>query len=64
MLELRPCCEHCKKALPPDSTGAEICSFECTFCRDCARARLPTSAPIAAEGFGSDPCGQNMIGIN
>lgn len=34
MLELRPICEHCAAALPPDSTAAMICSFECTFCRE------------------------------
>ena len=35
MLELRPNCEHCNRALPPASTSAMICSYECTFCRDC-----------------------------
>jgi hypothetical protein len=34
-LELRPTCEHCNKALPPHSTEARICSFECTFCASC-----------------------------
>jgi hypothetical protein len=36
MLELRPNCECCDTDLPPASTDAVICSFECTFCRDCA----------------------------
>ena len=36
MLELRPCCECCGKGLPPESGSARICSFECTFCADCA----------------------------
>jgi uncharacterized protein len=36
MLELRPNCECCNLDLPPDSTTAKICSFECTFCADCA----------------------------
>ncbi|MCB1521565.1 MAG: DUF1272 domain-containing protein [Hyphomicrobiaceae bacterium] len=40
MLDLRPCCECCGKDLPPDATDAVICSFECTFCRDCADHRL------------------------
>ena len=40
MLELRPCCECCATELPPDSLDARICSFECTFCADCADARL------------------------
>ena len=36
MLQLRPSCECCDKLLPPDSTEARICSFECTFCATCA----------------------------
>ncbi|OWV82853.1 DUF1272 domain-containing protein [Rhizobium sp. R693] len=36
MLELRPNCECCDKDLPPDSSEAAICTFECTFCADCA----------------------------
>jgi len=35
MLQLRPNCECCNRDLPPDSTDAMICSFECTFCRAC-----------------------------
>ena len=38
MLELRPNCENCDCDLPPDSPKALICSFECTFCADCAEA--------------------------
>jgi hypothetical protein len=36
-LALRPNCEYCDKDLPPDSTEAHICTFECTFCLDCVR---------------------------
>ena len=36
MLQLRPNCESCDCDLPADSTDALICSFECTFCRECA----------------------------
>jgi hypothetical protein len=36
MLQLRPGCECCNRDLPADSTEARICSFECTFCVDCA----------------------------
>ena len=36
MLQLRPGCECCNRDLPPASTQAMICSFECTFCTDCA----------------------------
>ncbi len=41
MLELRPNCECCGRDLPPDSAAALICSFECTWCRDCAATKLP-----------------------
>ncbi|RHW28312.1 DUF1272 domain-containing protein [Nocardioides immobilis] len=40
MLELRPNCECCGRDLPPDSGDAFICTFECTWCGDCARDRL------------------------
>lgn len=45
MLQLRPGCECCNRDLPPDSTDARICSFECTFCRDCAEQRLDSRCP-------------------
>ncbi len=45
MLELRPGCECCDRDLPPDSADARICSFECTFCVDCAGQRLAGLCP-------------------
>ena len=45
MLELRPSCEHCNRPLPPESTEARICSFECTFCADCVDARPARHLP-------------------
>ena len=36
MLELRPTCENCNKALSPDAMDARICSYECTFCVRCS----------------------------
>ena len=41
MLKLKPNCECCDKNLAPDAADARICSFECTFCRDCVESRLP-----------------------
>lgn len=45
MLQLRPNCECCNRDLPNDSTEARICSFECTFCDDCASQRLKHTCP-------------------
>jgi len=45
MLQLRPNCECCDRDLPPDSTDARICSFECTFCASCASVPLAGSCP-------------------
>lgn len=44
MLQLRPNCECCNVDLPPESTAARICTFECTFCSDCA-ATLGETCP-------------------
>ncbi len=38
MLEMRPDCERCGSDLPAEDPGAFICSFECTFCAECADA--------------------------
>jgi hypothetical protein len=51
MLELRPTCEHCRRDLPPASTEARICSFECTFCADCVRDVLEDACPNCGGGF-------------
>lgn len=48
MLQLRPGCECCDRDLPADSTEALICSFECTFCRDCAEQKLQGRCPNCA----------------
>jgi hypothetical protein len=45
MLELRPNCECCDKDLPPESPEVMMCSFECTFCRDCADSVLRGRCP-------------------
>jgi hypothetical protein len=45
MLELRPGCECCDIDLPPDSEVARICSFECTFCKECAETKLQGKCP-------------------
>ncbi len=51
MLELRPTCEHCNRALPPQSTEARICSYECTFCAACVDHVLENVCPNCGGGF-------------
>lgn len=45
MLQLRPNCECCNVDLPPAALNARICSFECTFCSDCADGPLRGLCP-------------------
>ncbi|WP_353181352.1 DUF1272 domain-containing protein [Bosea sp. (in: a-proteobacteria)] len=45
MLQLRPNCECCDRDLPPRSRDALICTFECTFCVDCAETRFAGTCP-------------------
>lgn len=45
MLEMKPQCERCSAALPPDSAAARICSYECTFCVDCVQGPLGGVCP-------------------
>lgn len=51
MLQLRPNCECCDKDLPPDSTEAVICTFECTFCTACAHTVLRGRCPNCGGNF-------------
>ncbi len=55
MLELRPNCECCDRDLPFDSTEARICTFECTFCADCAGGVLKGVCPNCGGGFSPRP---------
>ena len=68
MLELKPTCEHCNKALPPNATDARICSFECTFCAACVEL-LQNVCPNCGGGFTPRPIrpsrnwkGDNFLG--
>ena len=69
MLEIRPSCEHCEVALPPYSAEAMICSYECTFCRECVEGLLENVCPNCGGGFTPRPVrpardwkGQNFLG--
>ncbi len=55
MLELRPNCECCGKDLPPSAPDAMICTFECTFCRDCVETRLDGVCPNCGGNFQPRP---------
>lgn len=55
MLQIRPNCEHCGKALPANSTGAMICSYECTFCATCVEEILKNVCPNCGGGFEKRP---------
>jgi uncharacterized protein len=55
MLQIRPNCELCNRALAPDSTAARICSYECTFCSDCVREVLENVCPNCGGGFARRP---------
>lgn len=70
MLELRPSCENCNKPLPPDSTEAMICTFECTFCRSCVETVLANVCQNCGGGFSARPIrpaknwkGDNYLGV-
>ena len=54
-LELRPNCEYCDIDLPPHSTEARICSYECTFCAACVETRLFDVCPNCGGGFAPRP---------
>ena len=55
MLQLRPTCENCNKALPPESGEAMICSYECTFCQHCVDTVLENICPNCGGGFFKRP---------
>lgn len=70
MLQLRPACENCNKPLPPDSTEARICSYECTFCAPCV-GLLGNVCPNCGGGFTVRPVrparnwrGNNYLGAD
>ena len=54
MLQIRPTCENCNKVLPVDSKEAMICTFECTFCKDCV-SLLKEVCPNCGGGFEKRP---------
>lgn len=55
MLLLKPSCECCDVALPPDAPNAMICSYECTFCADCVESVLYKTCPNCGGEFAARP---------
>lgn len=55
MLEIRQCCENCGMSLPNESNEAMICSYECTFCKDCVENVLENVCPNCGGGFEKRP---------
>lgn len=60
MLELRQYCENCGKSLPNYSNEAMICSYECTFCKDCVENVLENVCPNCGGGFEKRPSRPNL----
>src|SRR3954469_10937770 len=54
-LSLRPNCEYCDNNLPPESTEARICTYECTFCAHCVDDHLSNVCPNCGGGFAPRP---------
>lgn len=52
MLLLKPNCECCDTDLPADAPNARMCTFECTFCAECAEQRFGNVCPN---------CGGNLV---
>lgn len=61
MLALRPNCECCDIDLPAEAGNAMICSFECTFCRDCVETVLHGKCPNCGGDLQNRPC---RTGVN
>ncbi|MEM7523710.1 MAG: DUF1272 domain-containing protein [Pseudomonadota bacterium] len=55
MMTLKPNCECCDKDLPPDAPDAMICTFECTFCADCAADAFKGVCPNCGGGLQPRP---------
>ncbi len=55
MLEIRPNCENCGENLPNDSIEAMICTYECTFCKNCVNKILFNVCPNCGGGFEKRP---------
>jgi hypothetical protein len=55
MLELKPNCECCDCDLPPQSSEAVICTYECTFCATCAAEKFDNTCPNCSGNLVARP---------
>lgn len=44
-------CEHCNKSLPSTSEEAMVCSYACTFCKECVEGVLENICPNCGGRF-------------
>ncbi len=54
-MEIRLNCENCDKTLSNESEEAMICTFDCTFCKDCVDSILKNVCPNCGGGFERRP---------
>ena len=54
MLQIKPTCHNCNKELPFDANDAMICTFECTFCKNCVE-KLKEVCPNCGGGYEKRP---------
>ncbi len=55
MLLIKQHCENCSTSLPNDASNAMICSYECTFCKNCVDTLLFNVCPNCGGGFEKRP---------
>ncbi len=55
MLIMKPNCEHCGKMLSIESDEAMICSYECTYCSNCAKKLFSSICPNCGGNFEKRP---------
>lgn len=52
---MRNLCENCHKTFTHQSDDAFICSYECTFCKDCVETILNHICPNCGGEFQKRP---------
>jgi len=55
MLAIKLNCENCNTPLPPNSENAMICSFECTWCKNCNDDIFENVCPNCGGGLEKRP---------